>query len=519
MQLSKLFRTKVVRSDPTPEDESGPKLKKVLTAFDLTMNGIAAIIGAGIFVLIGTVATQHSGPGIWLSFVLSGLACACVAFAYAELAGMIPSSGSAYEYAYATMGEVVAFIMGWIVVLAYAIGSSAVAVGLAGYLTTMLAPAGIEIPHAISQAPDLGTAFSVMGGLMLLGGTALWMWLGRAAGFGVRVGQFFMGMVGFALLVTSFSGLTSVNLIAVAAIALLTLHQYHGVKESVRLTTFMSILETGLVIVFIILTFGSVQMSNLTPLAPFGWTGILSGAALIFFAYIGFDSITTMGEECKDPKRDLPRGILWSLGVCTILYIMVGVVMVGAVNYKDLNASAPLADVLTKIGWGPLVALFSAGVLISIKSTLSVLLFAQSRIVMRMAKDGLLPSSLAVIGAKRQTPYVAIFAVGFVSMCAAGLFPIGKMAELINMGVLAAFVVVSAGVVILRYKRPELKRSFRCPLVPWLPLTGALISFAMMLSLGWVTWLIFAAWVVIGLVVYLLYGARYSKLNSADSAR
>lgn len=514
MQISKLFRTKIVKDD-IQEEESGPKLKKVLTSFDLTMNGIAAIIGAGIFVLIGTVATEHAGPGIWLSFVLSGLACACVAFAYAELAGMIPSAGSAYEYAYATMGEIVAFLMGWTVVLAYAVGSSAVAVGLAGYLSSMLQPAGYALPEAISKAPDIGTAFSVMAGLLLLGGSALWMWMGAARNGFVRIVQFFMGMVGFALTVVSVSSLPSVNIVAVAAVVLLSLHQYHGVKESVRLTTFMSILETALVIIFIALTFGSIESSNLTPIAPFGWGGILSGAALIFFAYIGFDSITTMGEECKDPKRDMPKGILWSLGVCTVLYILVGVAMVGAVNYAGLDASAPLADVLNKIGYGWLVAAFSAGVLISIKSTLSVLLYAQSRIVMRMSKDGLLPSGLAAVGAKRQTPYAAIFAVGFVSAAAAGLFPIGSLAELINIGVLAAFVVVCLGVIILRYKRPDAARTFRCPLVPWLPLTGAVISFILMLSLGASTWLLFGAWLIVGVVVYWLYGLRHSKLNGS----
>ncbi|HEY9787052.1 MAG TPA: amino acid permease [Candidatus Obscuribacterales bacterium] len=517
--MQTLFRRKNVEAAAQDTGNAeGPQLKKVLTAFDLTMNGIAAIIGAGIFVLIGTVATQYSGPGIWLSFILSGIACVCVAFAYAELAGMIPSAGSAYEYAYATMGEIVAFLMGWTIVLAYAVGTSAVAVGLAGYLASMLAPAGVVIPQAVIQAPPLDSAIGIMAGLLLLGGSVLSNWIVRASGFFWRVVQFIAGIGGVALLATSLSGIQSVNLIAVAAIALLTLHQYHGVKESVRLTTIMSIVETALVIVFVALTLGSVKAENLTPVMPFGFMGILTGAALIFFAYIGFDSITTMGDECKNPKRDLPKAILWSLGVCTVLYILVGVAMVGAVHYTSLDATAPLADVLSKVGWGSLVVLFSAGVLISIKSTLSVLLFAQSRIVMRMGKDGLLPQSLAVVGAKRQTPYVAIFTVGFVSAAAAGLFPIAKLAELINIGILAAFAVVCIGVVILRYTRPDVQRSFRCPLVPWVPILGALISLAMMASLSLITWLIFAGWLVAGAIVYMLYGRRNSKLNGSTPA-
>jgi basic amino acid/polyamine antiporter, APA family len=511
MHFARMFRTKPIQNPDVREaDESGqPALKRVLSAFDLTMNSIAAIIGAGIFVLIGTVITAHSGPGIWLSFLLSGIASACVAFAYAEFAGMIPSAGSAYEYTYATMGEIVAFLMGLVIVLAYAVGSSAVAVGLAGYVATLLAPIGITLPESILQAPPVDMAVKVMLGLLVFGASTLWAWSSNRGW--MRLLQLPLAVAGLILVFTA--GLQVANWLAVGSIILLTLHQYHGVKESVRLTTIMSVLETTLLIAFIVLTIGSVKTENLTPLVPFGWGGILSGAALSFFAYIGFDSITTMGDECRNPTRDLPKAILWSLAICTVLYILAGITIAGVVNYTLLDANAPLATALTASGYTWLVAIFSAGILISIKSTLSVLLYAQSRIVMRMSKDGLLPSGLAVIGARRQTPYVAIFAVAFVSACAAGLFMIDKLSELIIVGILAAFIVVCVSIIILHYKRPELPRTFRCPLMPWMPAVGAITSLVMMFSLSATTWIIFGGWVVLGVIVYLLYGMRHSRLN------
>lgn len=511
MRLSRLFRTKAIQGiTHDPVDSSGPSLRRVLSAFDLTMNSIAAIIGAGIFVLIGTIVTAHAGPGIWLSFILSGVAAACVAFAYAEFAGMIPSAGSAYEYTYATMGEIVAFLMGWVILLAYAVGSGAVAVGLAGYAATLLAPVGIVLPQSMMQAPPVEVGVRVMGGLLAFGGAALWVCTGRGRVW-ERWLQSALAVGGGWLAYTA--GLPMANWLAVGAIIVLALHQYHGVKESVRLTTIMSVLETTLLVAFIALTIGSVKSENLTPLVPFGWGGILSGAALSFFAYIGFDSITTMGDECRNPTRDLPKAILWSLAICTVLYILAGIAIAGVVNYTVLDAKAPLATVLTHSGYTWLVAIFSAGILISIKSTLAVLLYAKSRIVMRMSKDGLLPGKLATIGAKRQTPYIAIFAVAFVSASAAGLFMIEKLSELIIVGILAAFIVVCVSIIILHYKRPELPRTFRCPLMPVLPIVGALTSLVMMFSLSATTWLIFGAWVVIGVIVYLLYGLRHSRLN------
>jgi APA family basic amino acid/polyamine antiporter len=358
------------------------------------------------------------------------------------------------------------------------------------------------------------TGLGVLAGTIvsLMAGMKLWLtWKG--ASLARRLVTGLAGAGGLVLLGGSVLELSSANLVAVVAILVLAWHQYHGVKESVRFTTILSVIETALVAVFIFLTVGRIDSANLTPIAPFGWSGIISGAALIFFAYIGFDSITTMAEECKDPKKDMPKGILWSLGVCTVLYILTGLGMVGAVSYLTLDANAPLADVLSKLGYGWLVSIFALAVLISIKSTLSVLLFAQSRIVMRMSMDGLLPRGLGAVSARRQTPYVAILAVGVISAVAAGLFPIAKLAELVNIGVLAAFVAVCIGVIILRYTHPDMPRSFRSPLVPWLPAVGGLASLVMMFSLSYTTWLIFLGWTLVGVFVYLFFGRKNSKLN------
>ncbi len=512
-RFSAAFRRKTLGSALGVHD--GPPLKRVLGTFDLTMNGIAAIIGAGIFVLVGTVASAHAGPGIWLSFSLSGLACACVALAYAELAGMLPSAGSVYEYAYHTMGEVIAFLMGWSVLVAYAVGSSAVAVALSDYLEELLRPTGIILPTWLSQAPapDVGAAIMLGAGSLAAG--LLLRWLGRSGGL---VCFLWVPLIAFGAfkLALALPLVTSINLVAVAAIALISLHLYLGVKESVRFTTFLSVIETALVIGFIVLTAGSFNAANLEPLMPFGPLGIISGAGTIFFAYIGFDSITTMGDECRQPEKSMPRAIIYSLAVCTVLYILVGLTMVAAVPFAELGADAPLAYVLRKVGYGWLVSVFSLGVLISIESTLNVMLYAQSRIIMSMSRDRLLPPRIGAVSHKYHTPYVAITVVALFSALASGLFPIGTLAGLVNIGVMAAFVAVCIGVIVLRSLAPDAGRTFRCPLMPLVPALGALISIVMMVSLGAQVWLLYGAALLVGLLIYLAYGFKHSRLNSSN---
>lgn len=513
-KFSAAFRRKTLGSALVHHE--GPPLKRVLGTFDLTMNGIAAIIGAGIFVLVGTVASAHAGPGIWLSFSLSGLACACVALAYAELAGMLPSAGSVYEYAYHTMGEVIAFLMGWSVLVAYAVGSSAVAVALSDYLEELLRPTGIILPAWLSQAPPHDVGASIMLGAGSLAAGLVMHWLhGRSRGL---LSFLWVPLAAFGAfkLALALPLVTSINLVAVAAIALISLHLYHGVKESVRFTTFLSVIETALVIGFIVLTAGSFNTANLEPLMPFGPLGIISGAGTIFFAYIGFDSITTMGDECRQPEKSMPRAIIYSLAVCTVLYILVGLTMVAAVPYTELGADAPLAYVLRKVGYGWLVSVFSLGVLISIESTLNVMLYAQSRIIMSMSRDRLLPPKIGAVSHKHHTPYVAITVVGLFSALASGLFPIGTLAGLVNIGVMAAFVAVCIGVIVLRYLAPDASRSFRCPLMPLIPALGALISIVMMVSLGAQVWMLYGAALLIGLLIYMAYGFKHSRLNSSN---
>ncbi len=508
------FRRKTVGSAIVVHE--GPPLKRVLGTFDLTMNGIAAIIGAGIFVLVGTVASAHAGPGIWLSFSLSGLACACVALAYAELAGMLPSAGSVYEYAYHTLGEVIAFLMGWSVLVAYAVGSSAVAVALSDYLEELLKPVGIVLPAWLSQAPPHNVGVAIMIGAGSLCAGLIWRWLRGASGGLLRFLWVPLVAFGAFKLALALPLVSSINLVAVAAIALISLHLYHGVKESVRFTTFLSVIETALVITFIILTAVSFDSVNLEPLMPFGPLGIISGAGTIFFAYIGFDSITTMGDECRQPEKSMPRAIIYSLAICTVLYILVGLTMVAAVPYLELSADAPLAFVLRKIGYGWLVSVFSLGVLLSVESTLNVMLYAQSRIIMSMSRDKLLPPKMGAVSHKHHTPYVAITVVGMFSALASGLFPIRSLAGLVNIGVMAAFVAVCVGVIVLRYIAPDAARTFRCPLMPYVPALGALISIVMMLSLGAAVWMLYGAVLFVGLLIYLAYGFKNSRLNQSN---
>jgi APA family basic amino acid/polyamine antiporter len=464
-----LFRRKTLESikeQGESEHAEGHRLNRVLTARDVFNSGVAAIIGTGIFVLTGVAAANVAGPGIILSFVLAGLACAFVSFAYAELSSMIPVSGSAYTYAYATLGELIAWIIGWDLLLEYAVGASAVASGWSAYFQSILHGLGITLPHCISVA--------------------------------------------------SSHGLSSIDLPAVLIVAFINYWLIKGVKHTARMTSVFVVVKLVVVAFFIAVGAFHIDTGNYHPFLPFGWSGVMAGAGVVFFAFIGFDAVTTMSEECKDPQKDVPRGVIGSLIVCTVLYVIVAAIMTGAIPFAQLGGAgegAPMAKVLDHIGFAWASPLVSVGIIAGITSVLIVLLFAQSRIMMRMSKDGLVLPIFGKISKTYQTPTWSIIIWGALVAFTAGCLPIGELSELTSIGTLFAFVIVSIGVIVLRHQEPDRPRGFKSPGYPYVPALGAIMSFILMCSLPAITWIRFILWMVIGLVVYFAYSRRHSRLN------
>jgi basic amino acid/polyamine antiporter, APA family len=461
-----LFRTKPI------DVNADTGLKRCLGAFDLTMLGIGCIIGTGIFVLTGVVAAQHSGPAIVLSFILSGTACAFSALCYAELAGAIGGAGSAYGYAYSGIGELVAWIIGWDLILEYSIATSTVAIGWSGYFGKIMELLGVHLPPALMNAP-------------LDGGIA--------------------------------------NVPAMVIVLLLSVLLSIGVRESARFNTVMVVVKLAAVAIFIIVAAPHIHPANWHPFIPprtidadgqshFGYGGILSGASLIFFAYIGFDAVSTAAEETIKPQRNLPIGIIASLVICTILYIVVSGILTGVVHYDQIDVKAPIADALKQIGIGWAEALISIGALAGITTVMLVLYFGLTRVVLAMSRDGLLPKPMAKVNPKTQTPVRLILGSGVIIALIAGLSPIGKVAQLVNLGTLAAFFMVCASVIVLRKTRAELKRPFRTPWVPLVPLLGMGFCAFLMAGLPAITWEAFLIWSAVGLSVYFMYSRSRSQL-------
>ncbi len=454
-------------ADLQSDVDSSHSLKKSLGALELTALGIGCIIGTGIFVLTGVAAAKHAGPGIMLSFVIAGLACAFAGLCYAEFASMIPIAGSAYTYAYATLGELVAWIIGWDLILEYTVGASAVAIGWSGYLVKIFHGIGVHLPVAVTNPPGL-----VPGSL--------------------------------------------INLPAIVIVLIMTWVLVLGVKESARFNNVMVAVKLAVVLLFIVMGTGHINTANWTPLMPFGWTGVLTGASFVFFAYIGFDAVSTTAEEAKNPQRDLPIGIMASLGICTVLYIVVAAIMTGVVPYAKLDVPAPMAEVFSYIGITWAEAAISVGAIAGITSVLLVMLMAQPRVFFSMARDGLLPAMFSRVHPKYQTPHVTTIATGLVVASISGFVPLGTVAEMANIGTLFAFAVVCAGVWRLRHTDPHAHRSFRTPWVPLLPILGILFSVGLMFMLPGITWVRFFVWLGIGSVVYFKYGAKHSKLAEAN---
>jgi APA family basic amino acid/polyamine antiporter len=464
---SALLRKKRIRDIIAQSQEPGFHLRQTLTAFDLVALGIGCIVGAGIFVLTGVAAAQHAGPAIVVSFVISGAACAFSAFAYAEFASMIPAAGSAYSYAYAALGEIFAWIIGWDLILEYSVGASAVAVGWSGYFISILQGLGLQLPAAITSAP------------------------GSAPG-------------------------AIANLPAMLVVAAMTAVLVVGIQESSQFNKLVVSVKIGVIMVFLAVGAFWVEPANWRPFAPFGWQGIMTGAAIVFFAYIGFDAVSTAAEEARDPKRDLPIGIITSLVICTLLYITVAAVLTGIVPYPKLDSAAPMAVALRAIGQGRAAALVSVGAVSGLTSVLLVMLLGLSRVCFAMGRDNLLFPQAATVHRRFRTPYKTTIITGATVSLASGLLPIGTLAELCNIGTLFAFIVVSAGVLVLRRTRPDRPRPFRCPGVPAVPLLGIGFCFYLMASLPWHTWLRFLVWLVVGLGFYFNYGIRHSKLAQQE---
>jgi len=443
-------------------------LRRSLGPWHLIALGIGSIIGTGIFVLTGTAASQNAGPALVLSMLISAAGCAFAGLCYAEFAAMVPVAGSAYTYAYATVGEIFAWIIGWDLILEYALSTATVAVGWSGYLVSLARDLGVTIPPALSTPP-----FNV-----------------------------------------------PAILIVIVVAALLVV----GIKESADANTVLVAIKSLVLVVFVVAGASYVNRANLTPFIPentgafgsFGWSGVLRGAGVMFFAYIGFDAVSTAAQEAKNPARDMPVGILGSLGICTVLYVLVAIVLLGIVPYAQLNVADPLAVGIDATGLTWLRPVIKVAALFGLFSTMLVTLLAQTRIFYSMSRDGLLPRAFSNVHPRFRTPHVSTILTGSIIALAAGLTPINVLSQLVSIGTLLAFVLVCIGVIVLRRTAPDAPRPFRTPAVPAVPIAGAAICLAQMIGLPLATWERLFIWLAIGLVVYVTFGRRHSLTSLTE---
>jgi basic amino acid/polyamine antiporter, APA family len=509
MKNSNLFQIKPINQILSSTDDKRHGFKKTLTATNLTTLGIGAIIGAGIFVLSGQAAAQYAGPAIVISFIISGFACAFAGLCYAEFASMIPISGSAYTYAYATLGEFLAWIIGWDLILEYLFAASTVSVGWSGYVVSFLADFNIQIP--VEWTSSLGSVLVDV----------------PNHGWQLLTSNLKIDLVSHGIYYGSLPHLTAVcNFPAMFIVACLTVLLVIGIRETANFNSLMVIIKVSVVIMFIGLGFMFVKSGNWHPFIPkstspghFGWLGILRGAGVIFFAYIGFDAVSTAAQEAKNPQKDMPIGILGSLGISTILYILVAIVLTGIVSYTQLNVADPIAVGVNAMGksmfW--LRPIIKIAAIAGLSSVILVMMMGQPRIFYTMSNDGLLPPVFSKVHPRFKTPYVSTIVTGAFAFILAGILPINILGELVSIGTLLAFVIVCIGIIVLRYKKPEIHRPFRTPWVPLIPILGALICLIQMAALPIDTWLRLIIWFAIGLIIYFTYGRWNSKIYKSNN--
>lgn len=458
-------------------------LKRALGPINLITLGIGAIIGAGIFVLTGTAAAQFAGPGITISYIIAGIGCVFAGLCYAEFASMLPIAGSAYTYGYATMGELVAWIIGWALVLEYAFGAATVAVGWSGFVSNLVNFFGVSMPFN----PNPKVTLTIFGHPLA----------------------------------------AQVDIFALTALVVLTVILVVGVKESANFNSAAVMIKVSVVLIFIglasMFAFGHWphMTANWHPFIPrnlghfgqFGWSGIMRGAGVVFFAYIGFDAVSTAAQEARNPQKDMPFGILGSLVICTGLYIVVSGLLTGVVHYTDLNVPAPVADAAKAIGVGWAVVLIDLGAIAGLASVMMVMMLGQSRVLYTMSRDGLLPDWVGKLHPRFCTPYLTSIVVGLFAATLAAFFPITLLGELVSLGTLLAFAIVSLGVWVMRVRHPEMHRPFRTPLVPIIPICGMLVALALMASLDRPAWIGFGSWLIFGLFIYFGYSRKHSKVQ------
>lgn len=486
---SKLLATKPIETILTEANESHEhSLKRTLGPINLISIGIGGIIGAGIFVLTGTAAAQFAGPAIVISYIIAGIGCVFAGLCYAEFASMLPIAGSAYTYGYSTMGELVAWVIGWALVLEYAFGAATVAVGWSGFVSSLLGFFGTRLPF--NPTPAIAIPF-----------------------FGHTIAA-------------------QVDLFAMLGIAIVTAVLVIGVRESANFTSAAVMIKVSIVLFFIVLAglyaFGhwSHMVANWHPFIPkntghfgqYGWSGIMRGAGVVFFAYIGFDAVSTAAQEARNPQRDMPFGILGSLVICTILYMFVAGLLTGLKPYTTLNVAAPVADGAAVIGVRWAVVLIDLAAIAGLASVMLVMLLGQSRVLYTMSRDGLLWNWVGKLHPRFRTPYLTSIVVGCLAAFLAALFPITLLGELVSLGTLLAFTIVSLGVWVLRVRRPDLRRPFRTPFVPLVPICGMIVSLALMFSLDAPAWIGFGSWLIFGLFIYFGYSRKHSRVQRALAA-